>query len=85
VWVSLNVGFPVTFPEFGGVVEILSVGWDDFVTETSWGVRDSWDHNILNVIWVVVVVSGFDGSNKGDGNEFHFFIKSDYLNYFQES
>jgi len=73
VWVSFNVGFPVLFPELGGVVVVLSVGWDDFMSESSWGVWDSWDHDVLNIVWVVVVVSGGDGSNKGDDGVFHFF------------
>jgi len=73
VWVSFNVGFPVLFPEFGGVVVVLSVGWDDFVSESSWGVWDSWDHDVLNIVWVVVVVSGGDGGSKCDDGVFHFF------------
>merc|ERR1711967_14095 len=41
VWVSFDVGFPVTFPEFLSVVVVLSVGWDDFMTESNWLVWDS--------------------------------------------
>jgi hypothetical protein len=74
VWVSGNVSSPVSFPEFLGVVEVFSVGWDDFVTESGWLVVDSWDHNILDVVWVVMVVSGRDGGNKGDDCKFHFFL-----------
>jgi hypothetical protein len=85
VWVSFNVGSPVLFPELVSVVVVLSVGWDDFVTESNWLVWDSWDHNILDVVWVMVVVSGGDSSGKGDDGKFHFLLKSDYLNYFQDA
>jgi hypothetical protein len=85
VWVSFNVGSPVLFPELVSVVVVLSVGWDDFVTESNWLVWDSWDHNILDVVWVMVVVSGGDSSGKGNDGKFHFLLKSDYLNYFQDT
>ena len=73
VWVSFNVTSPVLFPELVSVVVVLSVGWDDFVTESNWLVWDSWDHNILDVVWVMVVVSGGDSSGKGNDGVFHFF------------
>ena len=72
VWVSLNVGSPVTLPEFLGVIVVLSVGWDNFMTESNWLVWDSWDHDVLNVVWVMVVSSGRDSGNKGSNSKFHF-------------
>jgi len=78
VWVSFNVSFPVSFPEFFRVVVVFSVGWDDFVSKSNWLVWNSWDHNILDVVWVMVVVSSSDGGGKGDDGKFHFLLKSDY-------
>ena len=73
MWVSFNVGSPVVFPELGGVVVVLSVGWDNFVTKSSWLIWNSWDHNVLEVMWVVVV-SGNNSGDEGDDGVFHFFL-----------
>ena len=85
VWVSFNVTSPVSFPELFSVIVVLSIGWDDFVSKSNWLVWDSWDHNILDVVWVVMVVSSSDSGGKGNDGKFHFLLKSDYLNYFQDA
>jgi hypothetical protein len=57
IWVSSSVLGPVSLPEFLGVVVVLSVGWDDGVTETNgW-----WD----------TLESGGGGNKSSDGEEFH--------------
>ena len=55
----------------GGVIEILSGGWDDSVSKTNlwWSTGDL--HG-FDVVWVVVVVSSFNGGEESsDGKEFH--------------
>jgi len=68
-WVSSSILWPVVLPDSDGVVVLLSGGWDNGVSETNrwWG-----GHNGLNVVWVVVVVSGPNGDEKSsDGKKFH--------------
>ena len=67
IWVSSSVLGPVGTPEGSGVIEILSGGWDDGVTEANlwWNTSDE-----LNVVWVVVmVVSSFDSSEQCSNSE----------------
>jgi hypothetical protein len=54
-WVSGSIFGPVSFPEFLGVVVVLSSGWDDSVSET-----DGW--------WGT---SGNGSNECGDSSEFH--------------
>ena len=70
VWVSGSVLGPVSSPDSGGVVEVLSGGWDNSVSKTNlWW--DTSDLDVLNVVWVVVV-SGLNGGEQGsDSKEFH--------------
>ena len=68
IWVSGSVLGPVSTPELLGVVVVLSVGWDNGVTESnSW-----WGTGEVNEGDLVVVVSGLNGGEQSsDGKEFH--------------
>ena len=69
IWVSSSVLGPVSLPELLSVVVVLSVGWDNGVTEANgwWGTGELGELGV-----VVVVVSGLNGGDdSGDSKEFH--------------